>query len=399
MKKKIKTLQKVIAYKGARSQTGLAAMERFPELTLQGGTESFQEITKILCRSNALGILPVWNSHEGEIPKTEILNSVFEEKLKVQELWSKRITFECHVKTGIKQSNIKKVISVSVAENQCSKFIDMLRRKGATFHGRSSTVDALNEFSVDDSFNAILNAPHQCEGRGFVKLKEDVSNPVNFTTFTLVGNVSQKFWNGRPWKPLRDNALPKNNIVFGVEMDTPKTGFSESQHSLFEQLTQDLKDLNQIAKVLFVVKREGGRCGILFESSLDFRKHENVSMEPDDEGMMPNITIKRNIGMTNRAYVNNCFDLFAREFPTILKHDFVKHKGANACFYACPPLNIFTHGFDATVVEQVVRKIIDLSFNLIDNGIFCSKAQQIFFKKYKKRYYERGVKFIQFTII
>lgn len=399
MKKKIKPLQKVIVYKGARSQTGLAARERFPDLNLQGGTESFQEITKILCGSEVLGILPVWNSHEGEIPKTEIIDSVFGEKIKVQELWPKKITFECHVKTGINQRDIKKVISVSVAENQCSNFIDMLRRKGATFHGRPSTLDALNEFSTDKSFNAILNAPYQCDGRGFIKLKEDVSNPVNFTTFTLVGNVSQALWKGRSWKPLRDHALPKKNIVFGVEMDIPKTGFSESQHSLFEQLTQDIKDLNQITKVIFVVKREGGRCGILFESSLDFRKHENVSMEPDDEGMMPNIIIKRNIGMTNRAYVNNCFDLFRREFPAILKYDFVKHKGSNACFYACPPLNIFTHGFDAVVVEQVVRKIIDLSFNLIDNGIFCSKAQRIFFKKHKKKYYEKGVNFIQFTTI
>jgi prephenate dehydratase len=399
MKKKIKTLKKVIAYAGKRSQSGLAARERFPYLDLQGGTESFQEIIKVLCGSEALGILPIWNSHKGEIPKTEIINSIFEEKLKVQELWPKKIIFECHVKKGIKQGNIKKVISVDVAEDQCSNFIDMLKRKGATFHGYPSTKVALNGFLADNSFNAILNAPNQCDGKGLVKLKEDVSNPVNFTTFTLVGNVSQKLWKGRSWKSLRDNALPKKNIVFGIEMDIPKTGFSESQHSLFEQLTQDTKDLNQIAKVIFVVKREGGRCGILFESSLDFRKHENVSMDPDDEGIMPNITIKRNIGMTNRAYVNNCFDLFSKEFPSILKHDFVKHEGVNACFYACPSLNLFTHGFDSVVVEDVVKKIIDLSFHLIDNGIFCSQAQRIFFKKYKKRYYEKGVDFIRFITI
>lgn len=399
MKNKEKYLQKVISYKGAKSQTGLAATARFPNLNLDGGSESFQDIAKLLCKAKALAILPVWNSHEGEIPKTDILNSILEEKLKIQEVWSKRIAFECNAKKGIKLNNIRKMISVSVAESQCSNFIDKLRKNGATFHGRASTVDALTEFSGDENFNAILNAPSQCDGRGFTKLTEDASNPVNFTTFVLLGNVTPKLWKGRKWQSLRKHGMPKKNIMFGIEMDTPKTGFSESQHSLFEQLTQDIKDLNQIAKVIFVVKREGGRCGVLFESSIDFRKHENISMEPDEEGTVPNITIKRDIGATNKAYVSNCFDLFNKEFPAILKADFVKHKGTNACFYACPVLNIFTHGFDEAVVEGVVRKVIDLSFNLIDNGISCSSAQRNLFNKYKKEYYKKGISFIRFKTI
>lgn len=382
---------------GASSQTGLAATARFPGLKLDGGTQKFLEIYKILLEDKILAILPVWNSHLGEIPKTEILNSIFEKKLKVQELWPKRITFECNARSHVELGKIKKVISVNVVGSQCSYFIERLRQQGGTFIGRDGTTLALTEFRSDTSFDAILNAPHQCDNRGFVKLQEDVSNPINFTTFVLLGNVDSKLWKGRKWRPLRDYGLPKMNIVFGVEMDTPKIGFSEAQHSLFEQLTQNLKELNQIAKVIFVVKREGGRCGLLIESSIKYRIQEGISLEPDDEGIIPNIEIKRNLGETHKEYVQDCFDLFRVEFPGVLRYDFVKHKGTKACFYACPPLNIFTHGFEEEVVEQVVRKIIDLNFKLIDNGIACTRIQRRFFEKYKKNYYKQGAGFIKFN--
>jgi hypothetical protein len=85
-----------------------------------------------------------------------------------------------------------------------------------------------------------------------------------------------------------------------------------------------------------------------------------------------------------------------RTFPKTFPHDFIKHIGTQTCLYACPALNIVTHGFDAAIVEAVVRRVIAKYFELIDAGLSCSPAEKKFFNRYKRDYYKEDSQFMNF---
>lgn len=384
------TLKRLIVYKGEKSHTGLAMAKRFPGLLFEGKNETFEQIAKIVVKEPVLVALPLWNSHEGEIPETGISDMVFEKGVKIQELWPRRIKFEYIVRKGMREKDIKKVISVGVAKTQCSRF---LRKKD--FESNDSTVRAYEEFCRNKNFDAVLCAPGQYEPNKFIKLRDDVSNPVNFTTFVLLGKVDWRKWSGKKWSLLRKYGLPKNSVLFGFEMSVPTPTLTEEQQDLFDNITKNANSVDRIPRPVFIFKREGGRCCIIIESKI----HDYLSPPFTEEGYLTDIKIKDALGETNKLYTNIIFPFINEEFNRPLHHDFVKHIGTQTCLYACPTLNILTHGFNAAVVEEVVRKIIIKYFELIDNGLNCSNLQRKLFEKYKKEYYNKGSRFIKFVSI
>ncbi len=334
-------LKKIIVYGGSKSQTGLATTKRFPKLNFEGKGETFEQIADIVIKKSALAILPVWNSHVGEISEAGIADIVFEKGVKIQELWPGRIKFECIIRNGSKEKDIKKVISVFVARTQCSKFL-----KNKLFEEAKSTVKAYKTFCKDLKFNAVLCAPGQYESNKFIRCKEDVSNPVNFTTFVLLGKVDWRKWTGKAWNLLRKHGLPKNSIIFGVEMSIPTPTLTEEQQDLFDEMTKNANSIAEIPKVVFIFKRKGSRCGMLLES----KTRSLLSSPLNEEGYLTDIKIKSDLGETNKLYTSTIVPFIKNEFNGTFRHDFIKHIGTQTCPYGCPAFNIWTHGFNATVV-------------------------------------------------
>lgn len=258
---KTKTLKKIIVYSGPKSQTGLATAKRFPGLNFEGKNETFEQIADIIIKEPVLAVLPVWNSHQGEIPETGISDMVFGKEVKIQELWPGRIKFECIIRNGLKEKDIKKVISVFVAKTQCSKFL-----KNKSFKEAKSTIEAYKTFSKNPKFNAALCPPGLYESDKFIKWNDDVSNPVNFTTFVILGKVDWQRWSGKSWRLLRKYGLPKSSIIFGFEMSIPVPTLTEEQQDLFDNMIKNANSIDEIPRVIFIFKRKGGRCGILLES-------------------------------------------------------------------------------------------------------------------------------------
>jgi len=383
------TLKKILAYKGKTSQTGLATLDRFPNLSFEGDMETFEDIINLIQKGQILVVLPLWNSHVGEITKTEALETIFNNAAKIEELWPFRIRFEC-VSRKNNLKDIKTITIVFAAEAQCSIFLKKLRCKKF-----KSTIEAYNAFIKDETFDAVLCAPKQWDGKLFKRLNDDVANPFNFTTFVLLGNVDCKDWKGTEWKSLRKAGLPKEYYIFGVEMPIPLPVMTKEQHSFLEDLTKDSQSIDDIPRIIFISRKQTIACDMLIELPIETSLDISV-MSLKGNGYFPNIVVKRELGKINKKYTEALMKFLDKEFPEILSYDFVQHIGTKTCLYACPELNIIVHGFDKDIVEAVVRIIINKYFELIDNGISCTTSQKRLFNRYKKSYYKKGSDFIVF---
>jgi prephenate dehydratase len=384
------TLEKIIAFKGAKSQTGIATSLRFPGLQFEGSNELFDDILVILENEKVLSILPAWNSHEGEILKTNIFEMLFAERIKIQEIWPKQIKFECIQRSSVKRKK-KRVISVGVARTQCSHYL-----KGCDFEEAASTVDAVENFCKNNKIDAVLCPPGRYgeinKAGGFILAKKNVSNPFNFTTFALLGNVESNGWKGAKWKILRKHGLPKQTALFGVEMSIPEQALSEDQQELLDDIMQNAECIDELPKIIFICKRASSRCGMLIESD-----GIKVVAPIYEEGTMQDITIKKDLGITNKKYGENAIEFIREKFSKHVSADFIKHIGTQTCLYACPELNILTHGFEQEVVEKIVRRVINKYFELWDLGLLVTPRQKRFFKKHYENYKKKGSRFITFT--
>lgn len=378
-----------IVYKGQKSQTGVAVTEEFPQIHFQGGQESFDEIAQMIEEQAILAVLPMWNSHEGEITKAKALELLFENKAKLYRLWPKSIQFECLCKSNSKKDGSKKIISVNVAATQCSEFISNI---GATFIEAPSTVDAYKEFDKTPDIDMALCTPGLNE-KGYQVLCEETANPMNFTTFALLGCIGSKEWLPEQWGSLYDRLNHKNGKYLGVQIPIRTFVTSEDQEVLLSDLTDDANTLNEVPKVLFVARRSPSQCGLLIEAGYDTLASDILT----EDGYSSEIEINLDLGVTNSRYPIRTNSFISGNFSELIQGDFTRHIGTQTCFFACPSLGIVTHGFEENVVEPVVRRIIAKLFELIDSGIDCSDTQRKLFKKYKKAYYNQGVDFINFT--
>ncbi len=379
----------VLAYKGPSSQTGLAVKEEFPTVNILGDKESFDEIVEILQTKAILAVLPLWNSHEGEITKARVLEMLFDKKARLYRMWPKPIQFECLTRSI---GPIRTVISVTVAAAQCSQFISQI---GAQFIKVASTVEAYEIFKTNTNIDAVLCAPKQNKDM-FNVVKTNAANPLNFTTFALLGENSTERWSEKDWGALYAELKPAQGVYFAVQMPIRTFSSSEDQEIFLDALMSDAIAVEDIPRVLFVARRRPGLCGLLIEAQQSILTHDILT----EEGYSEEITVIPNVGETNSPYPLRIKELFGQIYPGYDSHDFIRHRGAQTCFYAIPPLDIITHGFEEEVVEPVVKQIVNKYFELYDrSAIECSPTQRAFFEKYKTQYYQYGKDFIKFEDI
>jgi len=390
---------KLIVYKGPTSQTGLAVSEEFPDINPQWKDEEvwkdmeFHDIKTSLLKEPVLSILPMWNSHKGEIDISHAFEMIFQQLVKLHTLWPKTIVFECVGKGEIKLKDIKKIISVKVAKEQCSKFIKDI---GAEFVPAKATTDAFKIFKRSDDIHAVLCAPGQNKDNLKVLCK-NAANPVNFTTFALLACLESETWGGSEWGSLYGKLNPKTRVYFGVQMPIRNVAFSDDQKALFSELTAETDSIKDVPRILFVTRRSLDKCGLLIEAEQEDLPDDILT----DEGYSTEIKVIQDIGETHSNYTERIRSFLSNEFSGHVKHDFVRHRSVenDTCFFACPPLEIIIHGFEYNVVEPVMKLLIDKYFDLYNNGIKCTEAQKGFFKKYNDKYLEYGMDFIKFVDI
>ena len=378
----------ILAYAGSSSQTGLAVGLEFPNVDVLGGKETFDEINIKLRKEPILVGLPMWNSHEGEIKKAKVLKMLFEKTARVYRIWPKPIQFECLDKSR----EIRTIISVLVAETQCSQFISKI---GAQFKQEVSTVEAYEQFKAKEEIDAVLCAPGQNKDNFNVK-EAHAENPRNFTTFVLLGAVTTNKWSKSDWGELYQELKPVQGVYFGVQMPIRTFSSSEEQEALIDALMGEATTIDEIPRVIFVVKRQLGLCGLLIEAKEEVLAYDFLT----EEGHSKEITVISSIGETNLPYslrIKNFLHPISKEYPS---YDFIRHRGRQTCFYACPSLDIVTHGFEEEIVEPVVKQIINKYFELyVNSAINCTEPQRAFFDKYKAQYYQQGKDFIKFKDI
>lgn len=387
------SLKRIIAYKGKNSQTGTAVQARYPSLPLDGKDESFEDIVSLTKKEPILGILPVWSSHVGEIKETGLFRELFAQNIKFEDLWPARIKFQCLGKNSVKGKSPKSIVSVFVAETQCCKFIAKLGNPA--FLGKTSTIEAIQEFENDGNIHAVLRVPKPFDRSKFYQICRDASNPYNFTTFALFGNVSSSRWKGKKWRVLTKRLVPRENNLIGVEMPIPDPVLSDEQSELFDEIYGQSGHLNQLPRVIFIFDKNEIECGLLFEMS----KKNVISGPINEDGTFANIVVKRNLGETRSRYKEEIFCFLKKEFSKVLRWDFIKHIGTRTCFFACPTFNVMTHGFNKEIVEPVVKTIIFKYFQLLDNNLPCTKKQKAFFNKYRNQFLKKGPEFIKFKAL
>jgi prephenate dehydratase len=380
---------KLFVFKGSTSQTGLATRNEFPDVALDDDEPTFSEINQALRTQSVVGILPMWNSHEGEITKSQAIEMLFQKTARLYRLWPCPIVWECLSRKETNNDRIDSIISVYVANTQCSKFI---QATGAKFLDGLSTLDSYRKFKDDQTIDAALCAPGQ-NIDNFSVICNDAANQLNFTTFAFLGHIDSNAWDSNQWGSWSSRLFhDATGVYFGIEMPNNLISLSSYQQQLFSDLANDAKSIDDIPKMIFVTRRQEDSCGLLFEA----RDHTLSEEILTDDGYSEKIKIIPEIGIFNKKYTDRAYDYFKQHNETIFSYDFVRHEGTQTCFYACPSLGLITHGFESGVVEPVFRRIIGKYFELIDNGWDCSPMQRELFERYKVLYLDKGVNFINF---
>jgi len=380
----------ILAYSGENSQTGFAVKQEFPTVVIVGNNESFEEIAAQLQTKSILSALPMWNSHKGEIKQSKVIELLFEKKSRLFHMWPAPILFECLKKPDRQMTNI---ISVHVAEEQCSNFI---RDHNVKFIEADNTPVAYKRFKSDDGIDAVLRRPQE-NNDGFEVVSKHAENPINFTSFVLLGGVGVQYWSKSNWGSLyRDIIKNAQNLYLGIQMPIQPAVLSDDQLEVLEDLMGEAKTIQDVPRILFVSERTPGVCGLLIEADPGLEISDILS----DDGLSSDIIIIPDMGQTSSQYPSRISQVMDKLSPGYRQHDFVRHRGRSTCFYACPPLDLITHGYEEDVVEPVVREIISKYFEMYIKGTLrCTEMQQAFFDKHKPRYIAAGKYFIEFTDI
>jgi hypothetical protein len=109
-------------------------------------------------------------------------------------------------------------------------------------------------------------------------------------------------------------------------------------------------DLHDMPKLIFVLRRTAN-VGLIFEGA-HLHAGDLLTSEEEEAG---EISVYEDAGVTDRLYTDELSELFAKEFPDLGGADFILHRGTNTCLFACPPLGLYTHGYEVETVEPVVR--------------------------------------------
>lgn len=368
---------------GSESQTGTAVKKRYSGIAIVKCGENIKAVADHI-GSGGQGpyVVPIWNSHQGEVKAAEyVWDYIQAAQIKVIDLWPERIEFWFIRRTGV-ATNYRKIGSVIVAGTQCSAF---LARRNAELVQCALTTVAHEEYRKGALWDGVLVAPGQGEHEsGYEVAERNTANPNNFTSFMKI----------IPSKEFKLNGLAIRSWVTGVAMPSFSTSLGETEQSFFDELLSPITDLADIPKLIFVLKRTA-RVGLLFEGT---QLHAGDLLDVEEEAA-GDISIFENAGVMENLYTNELQNLFVREFPALQNDDFVLHRGVNSCLFACPPLGLYTHGYEIETVEPVVRFYISKLFQCWDDGAKCTQAQADFFKRHKDAWEEKGSAFIQFKIV
>jgi prephenate dehydratase len=373
--------QTVLCPGGANSQSGTAVSERYLGVTI-ASCGKIPDVPPLLDTNEGPYVIPVWNSHEGEVKAAEyVWNHIEQAKIKLSDAWAKRIEFWFLKRSGTTTSH-GKIGSVVVAATQCSGF---LKQQGAKLEPYALTTVAFDAYKQGAALDGVLVAPGQgVDDAAFRVVSKQTANPNNFTSFVRFV----------PSRAFAADDTSVNSWITGVTMRPFDVTLRDAEQSFFEQLLGTVKDLKDFPKLVFVLKRTA-KVGLLFEGTrlyaadlLDAEEMENSE-----------IAIFENAGATAKLYTEELQSLFKKEFPALNQDDFILHRGVNTCLFACPPLGLYTHGYQVETVEPVVRFFISKLFQLWDDGVKCTPAQIRFFKRHKKAWQDKGSEFMQFKLI
>lgn len=370
---------KIFCPGGASSQTGTAGGLRYPGVPIEN-CGKIPEVLNQLEKNDGPFVVPVWNSHEGEVlAASQLWDSIRESKTKITDIWPKSINFWLVRRKGEK-TTYGKIGSVVVARTQCLGF---LKKENATLVPCALTTVAFDEYKSGAEWDGVLLAPGGVE-EGFEVVHRETANPNNFTSFVaLVPPTAFKV------------ADPAHvSWLTGITMGSFGEALGDDQQEVFEHMFSSSTDIGHVPKLIFVLKRVG-KVGLLFEG-VRMYAGDLIDAEALETG---DISVYEEVGATASKYTSELLNLFRAQMPVLCGNDFILHRGVNTCFFACPPLDIYTHGYEVETVEPVVRFFIGQMFQLWNNGAGCTSEQEAFFSRHADSWRDNGSAFITFTEI
>jgi len=369
---------------GSGSQTGEAVKKRYPKSNIQTCGDSIANVPQLLETNTGPYVIPIWNSHQGEIQAANFVwNQIEEAKIKLADLWAKSIQFWFVSRTGDRTSH-REIGSVPVAETQCSGF---LKRRGAKLKPYSLTTVAFTEYRTGAALDGVLVAPGQGENDANYKVvSKKTANPNNFTSFVRLA----------PVRAHREDIKAGSRLT-GVTMRPLGVSLKDAEQSFFAEMLGTAKDLKDIPKLIFVLKRTA-KIGLLFEGPQLYAS-DLLDAEDTERG---DVRIHEDVGAIAKPYAEELHELFQREFPNLQREHFILHRGAggNTCLFACPALGLYTHGYEIETIEPVIRFYISKLFQRWNQGdLDCTPVQAKFFQRYKSSWQKKGAEFIKFKEI
>lgn len=248
------------------------------------------------------------------------------------------------------------------------------------------TTVAFDKYREGAPWDGVLVAPGQGENEaGYEVVSKQTANPNNFTSFVRFV----------PSQAFTVDGVNVNSWLTGVRMRSFGASLGDAEQTFFDELLGLAKDLRDIPKLVFVFNRDA-KVGLLFEG---MQLHAGDLLDAE-QLESDEISIYEKAGATEELYTKELNGLFEQKYPALNQNDFILHSGVSTCLFACPPLGLYTHGYQVETVEPVVRFYISKLFQLWDDGILkCTQAQSEFFERYKELWLERGSEFMQFKIV
>ena len=358
---------------GISSQSGVASQDRYPDAAISNSGDLISDIERIINENPGPYVIPIWNSHQGSIPASLFIwNHIEAEQIKIYDLWPKEIEFSLVKRKGTNE--IKNIISVTVAEQQCSKFLS-----GYKFTGTKLTTVAFDEFIKDTNYHGVLVAPQSSLSDEYTIVEDNVANDNNFTAFI-------NFYGLFEWVYEK-----KKHFLTAITTSRLSSGLSDQELALFDNLFTNVDDISKIPRLIFVFELDD-KVGLIFEGD----QISAGDLLTSEEMQESDIRIYEEVGSLEMMYSETLKGLLETRFPTLTQGDFLIHNGSNTFMFACPALGIYTHGYKRDAVEPVVRFYMHKVFETIKGGAKVTPEQRGFFSKYEAAWNANPLNFMQY---
>ena len=362
-------------FAGKNSQTGIAAKERYSDVTDEKiQSVKWNELIDLQRgRSNFKAVYPIWNSNQGYIKAVKLEETIFDystaKNIQIQDIWPKFISFYSAT-TGQAGSGEKPIISVVVAREQCYlwlKRIGKLRMEDFVWAESSEESVEVYLKSVE-SYHSVLCTAQQISHHKLFSDDIVVSNSINYTTFVTSAMKVDSQEDGNPY------------ALLSATLPTSVGNISPALATLIDDLVCGAESLESIPIITFIINLGADADGVLIEA-----KKENVVtcqeiIESYREEYYESDGVKieyiANVGSLKSSFIKEAFAAHERHIPK--DEDFVKYEAPSkdlpverrAAFYAIPAFKIFIHGYGVALVENVARRYLQSIYGRIAAGEF-----------------------------